>query len=174
MKRIITRFLFLSAVITAVSCSKDSVTPDDFLNESAKAVKTEITLKSSDDGNIKTTSFATANVYRNSEFEGQSWFVAWSGGKMQYDCFRLSIYFQDVDQMKVGEALEPSRFFFSFFYSNNSDDSAFEYSGKITLAEKGEDYVILDFQNVGVSCGMGDYVTDGYLYCPLEEKYNRE
>ena len=91
---------------------------------------------------------------------------------MQYDCFCLSIYFQDVDQMKVGEALKPSRFFFSFYFSSNSDDSAFEYSGKIILAEKGEDYVILDFQNVGVSCGMGDYVTDGYLYCPLEEKYD--
>ena len=42
MKRLITRFLFLSAVITAVSCSKDSITPDDLFNESAKAVKTEI------------------------------------------------------------------------------------------------------------------------------------
>ena len=62
---------------------------------------------------------------------------------MVYDAFMLSIYFDSIEKMKVGDEL------------------------KITLADKGDDHVILHFRNVSFSCSFGDYLTDGYLYCPL-------
>ena len=106
--------------------------------------------------------------------DGQSWFVASSGGKMVYDMFMMSIYFDSIDKMKVRETLKPSRFMFSFFASSTSDATTYTYGGKISLADKGDDYVILHFDKVSVSCSFGDYVTDGYLYCPLFDEYEVE
>ena len=115
--------------------------------------------------------FPNVAVYRKSEFEGQSWLAAFSGGKMVYDMFMLSIYFDSVDQMKVGDTLKPSRFMFTFPASSDSNATTHTYDGNITLADKGDDYVILRFDKVSFSCSFGDYLTDGYLYCPLFEKY---
>ena len=106
--------------------------------------------------------------------DGQSWFVASSGGKMVYDMFMMSIYFDSIDRMKVGDTLKPSRFMFSFFASSTFEATTHTYGGKITLVDKGDDYVILHFDKVSVSCSFGDYVTDGYLYCPLFDEYEVE
>lgn len=93
---------------------------------------------------------------------------------MVYDMFMLSCYFDSIDDMKVGETLKPSRFMFSFIASSDSNATTYEYEGKITLADKGEDYIILHFNKVRFSCSYGDYLTDGYLYCPLYEEYVTE
>jgi hypothetical protein len=73
--------------------------------------------------------------------------------------------------MKVGKTLNPSHFVFSFVASSDSNATTHEYEGKITLADKGDDYIILYFDNVHLSCSFGDYLTNGYLYCPLYEKF---
>lgn len=46
-----------------------------------------------------------------------------------------------------------------------------EFEGKITFADKGEDYVIIDFHKVIFDCSFGKYTIDGYLECPLYEQY---
>ena len=176
MKRFLTRTALLCVVFMAASCGKESipsVSPEDLLKDSAEIAWTRISLKGdSGEGSDASASFKTATVYRTSDMEGQSWFSAWSGGKMSYDCFFLSIYFQNIDGMKIGETLKPGRFMFMFPLSSDSDDYTSEYRGKITLAGKGDDYVILEFHEVGFSCGKGDYLIDGYLYCPLEDVFN--
>ena len=172
MKRLITRILLLTVAILAVACNKEpipSITPEELLKDASKVATTEIDLKGDKADAI--TDFATATVYRKSDIAGQSWLSAWSGGTMVYDIFYLSIHFQNIERMKIGETLKPSRFSFSFPASSDSGNYTQEYRGKITLAGKGDDYVILEFHNVSCSCTMGDYITNGYLYCTLEDTY---
>ena len=44
-----------------------------------------------------------------------------------------------------------------------------DYDGTITIAGKGDDYVILHFNKVKWSLSPWEYTTDGYLYCTLED-----
>lgn len=115
--------------------------------------------------------FRDANVYRTSDYEGQSWFCAMSGGKMVYDAFMLSLYFDSIDNLTAGDVIEPSGCWFTFFYSSNSNAWTHEYKGTITLAAKGEDFAIFHFKNVLFKCSFGEYLIDGYLECPLLEEY---
>lgn len=166
------RIIAMAVALMALSCSKDapSISPEDLVNDPLKVAKTTIVTKG-DDVKEAVTSFSSIAVYRKSDFEGQSWFVASSGGRMVYEMFMFSCYFDNIDNMKVGETLKPNRFMFSFIASNDSNATTYEYGGKITLADKGDDYVILHFNKVSVSCSLGDYLTDGYLYCPLYDEY---
>jgi len=171
MKRFLSRIAMLALAVMAVSCGKDTISPEELFQSGSNMAKTKISLSKDFGGTEETASFATKAVYRKSEFPGQSWLSAFSGGKMVYDIFYLSLYFQDVEKMKVGETLKPSRTMFSFIASSASNATTFEYSGKITLADKGEDYVILSFHKVTFKCSMGTYVTDGYLYCELKDEF---
>lgn len=162
----------LALAVMAVSCGKDTISPEELFQSGSNMAKTKISLNKEYGGEDVTTSFAGKTIYRRSEFKGQSWLSAFSGGKMVYDFFYLSLFFQDIGKMKVGETLKPSRTMFSFIASSDSHATTFEYSGKITLADKGEDYVILNFHKVTFKCSMGTYVTDGYLYCELEDEFD--
>ena len=173
MRHLFSNIALLAVALTAISCSKDyidSITPDELFNNSSKAVKVTNVSKGSKTEKVEA-SFPQVAVYRKSEKEGQSWFAGWSGGKMVDDCFFLSMYFSSVEKMKVGDALKISRFLFSFTYSSDSRASTEIYSGKITLADKGSNHVILHFNKVRCSCSFGDYLIDGYLYCPLYDEY---
>lgn len=172
MKRILTQIVLLSVALLTVSCGKDYITPDELFRDDAKIAQTKITVKS-DKGETtnETVPFDKVTVYKASEFSSQSWLSAWSGGRMSYNMFYLSIYFQDIEKMKLGETLKPNRASFMLPASSDSRDYTDEYSGKITLADKGDDYVILDFHKVGFSIGKGDYLIDGYLHCKLEDKF---
>lgn len=171
MKHFFTMLASVAALFSLISCSKDHyISPEELFKDSNKVAKTAIHTRSDEYEDTETT-FQRIAVYRKSDQKGQSWFVAFSGGKMVYDMFMMSIYFDSIDKMKVGETLKPSRFMFSFFASSDSEASTYTYGGKITLADKGGDYVILHFDNVRVSCSFGDYVTDGYLYCPLFDEF---
>ena len=161
----------ITAIMVAASCSKDYLTPEEFFKDSSKQARTTITTKSGEEiGTIAT--FRDIAVYRDSDEKGQSWFCAFSGGRMVYDMFMLSIYFNSIDKMKIGNTLKASHSVFSFIASSDSNATTYSYSGKITLADKGDDYVILHFNKVLFSCSMGEYLTDGYLYCPLYEEYS--
>ena len=173
MRPIITILTSFVALFVFASCDKDYISPDELFKDGSMVAKTTIHTKTGDLEDT-VTGFRRAAVYKKSDMEGQSWFIAFSGGKMVYDAFVLSIYFDGIDKMKVGEALNPSRFWFSFFFSSDSRASTSKYGGKITLAAKGEDYVFLRFHKVSVSCSFGKYVTDGYLYCQLIDDYYLE
>lgn len=170
MRHTFTHFVLMAVALLAASCSKDAIpdtiSPEELFGNEAKIAKTTIHTKS-DEFEDTVTTFPRVQVTRRSDIEGQSWLCAWSGGRMVYDMFMLSIYFDSIDKMKVGEELKTSRFMFSFVASSDSRATTHEYGGKITLADKGDDYVILHFKNVSFSCSFGDYLTDGYLYCPL-------
>ena len=171
MKHFFTQLAILSVSVLAVSCSKDYISPEELFKDSSKVAKTKISTRG--DEPVETeASFRDIAVYRNSDQEGQSWFCASSGGKMVYDAFMLSIYFDSIDRMKVGDTLKPARTWFSFVFSSDSRASTNTYDGKITLADKGVDYVILHFNRVRFSCSLGEYLTDGYLYCPLYDEFN--
>ena len=165
MKHLFTMLASFAALFSLVSCSKDYISPEEFFKGGYKVAKTAIHTRS-DEYEDTETSFQRMAVYRKSDEKGQSWFVASSGGKMVYDMFMMSIYFDSIDK--------PSRFMFSFIASSTSDATTYTYGGKISLADKGDDYVILHFDKVSFSCSFGDYVTDGYLYCPLFDKYEVE
>ena len=172
MKRIIT----MAVALIALSCCKDNsydISPDDLINDASLVAKTTITTRGND-ADKTVVPFSDVDVYKRSEFEGQSHFIAMSGGKMVYDAFMLSIYFNSIDEMKVGDTLKTSRFMFSFVLSSDSEASTYTYEGKIKLAAKGDDYVILHFDKVRCSCSMGDYLIDGYLNCPLSEEFKAE
>ena len=171
MKRIISRLVFLMVAVTAVSCNKDIISPEELFRDETKVAKTTIHTKGDDSVDTVTT-FSNKAVYKKSDMEGQSWLCAFSGGKMVYDAFMLSIYFDNIEKMKVGDELKISHFMFSFIYSSDLNATSTERSGKITLADKGIDYVILRFDKVRLSCSLGDYMTDGYLYCPLFEEFS--
>lgn len=171
MKRFLSRIAMLALAVMAASCGKDTISPEELFQSGSNMAKTKISLSKDFGGTEEITSFTRKEVYRRSDYEGQSWLWANSGGKMVYDCFILSLYFPDIEKMKVGETLKPSRTMFSFIFSSDSNATTFEYSGKITLADKGEDYVILSFHKVTFKCSMGTYVTDGYLYCELKDEF---
>lgn len=169
MKRV---FIFLTICVSALalaSCNKEDISPEYLDKNPSKAA--EIRFASKGEFKNTITMFRESNVYRKSEFEGQSWFYAFSGGKMVYEAFALSIYFDNIDTLNVGDVITPSRCWFSFIYSSNSNATAHEYEGKITIADKGEDYVIIDFHKVIFDCSFGKYTIDGYLECPLYEQY---
>lgn len=170
MKHLFTILASVATLFALASCNKNDITPEELFKDSNKVAKTTIHTRSDEYEDTETT-FERIAVYRKSEEKGQSCFVASSGGKMVYDMFIMSIYFDSIDRMKVGDTLKPSRFMFLFFASSDSEASTYAYEGKITLADKGDDYVILHFDKVSVSCSFGDYVTDGYLYCPLFDEY---
>ena len=170
MKQTVTRIVLIAAALVALACSKESISPDDLFNAHVKVAQTTIKTKGWDYEDT-VTSFPSVAIYKKSDIQGQSWFTASSGGRMVYDMFFLSIYFDNIDKMKVGGTLKPSRFMFTFPASSDSRATAHEYVGTITVAGKGDDYVILHFHSFRVSCIFGDYLTDGYLYCPLFEEY---
>jgi hypothetical protein len=173
MKQIITQLAILALALTALSCDKDRISPEELFRDDAKVAKTVIHTKS-DLYEDTVTSFSDKAVYKKSEFEGKSHFMALSGGKMVYDAFMLSLYFDDIEKMTAGATLNPSRCTFSFFLSSDSNNTVNSYVGQIVLADKGDDYVILRFNNVKFNCAFGEYVTNGYLYCPLQERYSAE
>lgn len=170
MKRLFLTLASVAALFALVSCSKDYISPDELFMDGSKVAKTKIHTRS-DEFEDTETSFGSVAVYRKSDLEGKSWFCAMSGGKMVYDAFMFSLYFDSIDRMKVGDVLKPSRFWFGFFFSSDGTAYTDSYGGKITLADKGDGYVILRFHKVTVNCSYGNYVTDGYLYCPLHDEY---
>ena len=173
---IMKRIIAMAVALMALSCSKDNpynISPEDLVNDPMKIAKTTITTKNGDFEET-VTEFSTFAVYKESEYESQSHFIAMSGGKMVYDAFMLSIYFDDIQKMEVGDTLKTSRFLFTFFFSSDSHATTYTYDGKIRLADKGDDYVILHFDNVLCSCSFGDYLIDGYLNCPVFDRFEAE
>ena len=169
MKRIITQVALLMVAILVMSCSKDLISPEELFRDESKVAQTKIHTKANGHEDTVTT-FSDKTVYRYSDKEGQSWFTGNSGGRMSYDAFMMFVYFDDVERMRPGEKLNIRDFHFGFFYSSDSNAYTNKYSGSITLADQGDDYVILRFNNLKCSCSLGDCVTDGYLYCELKDR----
>ena len=168
MKRIFTFLTVCASALALISCNKDDISPEDLDRNPSKAAEISITGKSAYKDTVKM--FSRSEVYRKSDMKGQSWFYAFSGGKMVYEVFALSIYFDNIDRLNPGDTITPSRCWFSFIYSSDSNATAYEYDGKISVAKKGKDYVILDFHQVKFDCSFGEYTIDGYLNCPLYEE----
>ena len=165
MKRLF--FTIFTIALMATSCSKDGyISPEELFKDSSKAAKTTINTKGEKPETAVAT-FKSPVITKRSDIAGQSHLWASSGGKMVYDFFILSIYFENVDNLKVGDTINPSRFMFSFPASSNSEATTHTYDGNISIADKGDNYVILHFDKVGFSCSIGEYLTDGYLYCNL-------
>ena len=81
MKRIIT----MAVALIALSCCKDNsydISPDDLINDASLVAKTTITTRGND-ADKTVVPFSDVDVYKRSEFEGQSHFIAMSGGKME-------------------------------------------------------------------------------------------
>lgn len=169
MKRTLTLIALCALVFTATSCSKDEGTMYESDIDMSETAKVTITRAGSSDNIVKL--FSDMAVYMESDQEGKSWFSAFSGGKMVYDAFILSIYFDCIDNLNAGDTITPSRCWFSFFYSSDSNATAHEYEGTISLAKKSKDNVIIHFDMVKFTCSFGEYTINGYLNCPLYESY---
>ena len=161
MKHTLLLICFCALTIAGPSCSK--------LDGSSEEAKITITRAGTSDDTV--TLFRDMAVYRNSDLEGNSYFSAFSGGKMVYDAFMLSMYFECIDNLNAGDTIKPSRCMFSFFSSSDSNASTYEYKGTILLADKSKDNVIIYFDKVKFTCSFGEYTINGYLNCPLYERY---
>lgn len=173
MKRILTLSLYLIAATMALSCSKDLFTPDGFLIDKSLVAKTTIQPKDEiqarqDDFETTIVDFRDGTVLRTFEVEGQSHLMAHSAGKIDWDYFYLIIYFDYIDNMKVGDTLNPSFCSFRLLLSGTHRAWADTYDGKITLAAKGDDYVVFYFDKVTFTTYYYVYVMDGYLRCNLK------
>lgn len=172
MKRILILIALCTFAFAATSCRKDDGTIHTPDNDMSVTAKVTITKDGSNDKTV--TLFKEMAVYRESSMEGKSWLTALSGGKMVYDAFMLSIYFDCIDNLNVGDTIIPSRCMFSFFYSSDSNATTHEYEGTISLADKSADQVIIHFDKVKFTCSFGEYIIDGYLNCPLYERYDTQ
>ena len=150
MKRLLSLLVIIPAALLSSSCSKDYITPEELFKDSSKVAVTSMVSKNSSNpgGEVVTFNLRDAAAYRDSDYEGKSWLFVRSEGKMVYDAFMISIFFDSIDKLKVGDKLNISRFRFSFVYSSDSRASTESYKGNITLAAKGDDYVILHFNKV--------------------------
>ena len=170
------RIIAMAVALMALSCGKDApynITPEDLVNNPLMVAKTTITTKG--DGYEDTvTSFKQIKVYRESETVGKSHFIATSEGKMVHDAFMLSFDFDSIDTLKKGDKLDTGYFMFSFFFSSDSRATTCEHEGDVRLADKGDGYVILHFDNLLCSCLYGDYLIDGFLTCPIIEDLEAE
>lgn len=169
MKRTLLLIALCAFVFAGTSCNKDTMSPEYLDEHPSETAKISITRAGSSE-KVETT-FLDMGAYRESDIEGQSWIYAWSDGKSVYDTFMLSLYFECIDNLKVGDTIIPSRCSFSFVPSSDSNATTNQYAGKIRLADKGSDYVILHFDNVVFNCPLGEYTIDGYRKCPLYELY---
>ena len=97
----------VAALFAMVSCSKDYISPEELFGDETKVATIKIHTRSDEFQDTETT-FKRVSAYRKSDLEGQSWFSAMSGGKMVYDAFMFSLYFDDIDRMKVGDVLKPA------------------------------------------------------------------
>lgn len=176
MKFTIRLLAIISIALMGTSCNQEYTSPDDLIEHPGKAATVTNTTKSDKYPDIKI-QFRDAIIYKYStleegtEWENKSYLWASSGGKMVYDAFAMSMFFDNIDSLKTGDTIEPHSFRFSFIWSSDSNATTHEYEGKITLADKRKDYVVLHFDKVRCSCSFGDYMIDGYLYCDLEDKY---
>ncbi len=170
MKHVFTAIVLIAGVLMTASCSKEYSSPEDLINNSDLVADIKINTRRGEFKNT-TTFFRDADVYRKSDYEGQSWFCACSGGKMVYDAVILSIYFECIDNVQVGDRIHPSRCVFSFVFSSDSNATTHEYDGAILLADKGADFVVFRFDKVLFKCSFGEYLIDGYLNCPLFGEY---
>jgi len=164
MKQILTIITFVATVLSGVSCSEEYISPEDLLQRPFK--NAQITNKS--DNSV--TQFKTAEVYKRSDYEGKSWLIARSGGKMVDDYFWLSMYFDSTDNLNAGDMIIPDGCRFSFVFSSDSNATTHEYDGTITFIDKGSDFVVLHFDKVLFTCSFGEYLIDGYLYCTLHNE----
>ena len=168
MKRIFTFLTVCAAALVLTSCSKDNMSPEYLDRNPSKTAEIRITSKGAFKNTVKM--FSRSEIYKKSDIKGKSRFYAFSSGKMVYEVFALSIYFDNIDTLNAGDVIIPSRCWFSFIFSSDSNATAYEYDGKISVAKKGKDYVILDFHQVKFDCSFGEYTIDGYLNCPLYEE----
>lgn len=170
MKRIFTFISIATYALIGTSCIKEAISSEDLIENSDKVAEITIKTKGENPETI-VKMFSDANIYRKSDYEGQSWFCAMSGGRMVYDAFMLSLYFDCIDTLKIGDIIEPDRCMFSFFYSSDSNATTHEYQGTIKLADKGKDFAVFHFDKVIFTCSFGEYIIDGYLNCPLLGEY---
>ena len=173
MKRILTLSLYLIAATMALSCSKDLFTPDGYLIDKSLVAKTTIQhndeiQSGQEDFETTIVDFRDGTVLRTFEVEGQSHLIAHSTGIMVYDAFWLFMNFDYIDNMKVGDVLKPSYCEFSLIYSSSRLAATYTYDGKITLAAKGDDYVVFYFDKVTFTTVFYVYLMDGYLRCALK------
>lgn len=168
MKRIITLITIITGVLISTSCSKDSQSSEESENRNSETAKITITTKSEKSDEI-ITRFSNVLFYKKSDIEGKSHLWASTAGKMVYDYFILSIYFDYIDKINTGDIITPSQCWFSFALSSDMDASSYDYEGTITLVDKNDDQVVLYFDKVLFRCSFGDYLIDGHLTCPVLE-----
>ena len=181
MKHAFTFFATIALALAAVSCNKDYITPEELLNDDLKAVRTKVHTKG--DNPVDAVTKIDRAVFWRTTFSlncgvcsgEKSMLWAVSEGKMVYDFFTMNIYFDRViDNMKVGDVVRPAKSMFTFPYSSDSNNSTESYEGRITIAAKGDDYVIIHFNKVRFSVAFGDYEMNGYLYCNIYDELSED
>lgn len=170
MKRVLVLLAALAVALSLASCGKQDPTPEELSMNELTMAKIAIHTKSEYNHDTETL-FRDAIVYETCEMDGNSWFTAMSGGKMVYDSFMISLYFDSISKMKVGDRLRFNSVLFSFILSSDSNATTDSCEGTVTLAARSSDYVVLHFESFRFTCSMGEYVIDGYLKCPSHTGY---
>ena len=166
MKHLLTCFAVFAVAIVATSCSKENISAEEFFLDSSRVAKTIIYPKNDyfNDPIVATLDASIIKVVIAKD--GMSVLSVIIKGKLVYEYFYFNIYFENIDNMRVGDTLTPNSYEFGLLLSNTAFNAILD-GGKITLAYLCDDYAILHFDNVIFDRIDGVYVTDGYLYCRL-------
>ena len=96
-----------------------------------------------------------------SDVPGCSGVISHTSGKKVWDSLWLSFYFTDTTP--VGGELQLERFWFGAALSNNLNNFAHTFTGKMILKERSEKRVVIAMEDVRLSIAHGDYKLNGYL-----------
>ena len=166
MKHLLIYFAVFAVAIVATSCSKENISAEDFYMDSSRVATITIYPKNDIFNGNTITAFKDAFIINESKYEGQSMLFALSEGKLVHDFFSITIYFDDIDNIRVGNKLRPSSYSFALLFSSTAYNAILD-GGKITLSYLSDDYVILHFDKVIFNSLDFVYVIDGYLNCRL-------
>ena len=138
MKHLLTCFAVFAVAIVAASCSKENISAEEFFLDSSRVAKTIIYPKNDYFNDPTVTTFRDALIIKESDKQGQSMLFAASSGKLVYDCFCITIFFDDIDHIREGDTLTPNSYGLLLFFSNTAYNAILD-GGKITLAYLCED-----------------------------------
>lgn len=162
MKNILALFLIATMVTLGLtSCEKNDYFP------------LSLTVIETGGDNEEELRFSSKKVYKHSDIEGQSWFVAHTDGRKANDLIMLSIYFDDITSISECSDLTPTKVMFSLIYSSNSRNSTNSFTGSISLVSFNKYSAVLRWKDVCFNIAAGEFHINGDMKCDLHERYRQ-
>ena len=163
MKRIFYLTAIVIGIMTLNSCDKmtgEKLSEDiPFTLVSPDGVTRTILSKSE---GLEGLAFDEAVYMYPSDIDGCAWALAHTNGKMDNECFWLSVYLKD-SSLKVGKEPVFERLSFGLPYSSDSRNYTGSFTGHIYVKEYSSKQLVLRFDNAVFEIAAGTYTLNGDL-----------